>query len=188
MGKIGATADIRKTFLSISLDDHDRDYMRFIWWKDGDPEKEIRTLSDPERRKTLISVTNTDNKKIDWPLARVIQLFPSKDGDVRLTKVKMKNGEFLRPIKIGLYPWSCLLNWMPPRTYDPDMDYYGKNEFEFFELEKLKVDVEEEFFCGMDVIQYSEKPEVEIFRCGNCQLAFESKESLIVHAEPPNHI
>ncbi|GFQ92588.1 integrase catalytic domain-containing protein [Trichonephila clavata] len=196
MGKIGATADIRKTFLSISLDDHDRDYMRFIWWKDGDPEKEIRTLSDPERwdyvsdslipsdlpsrgcnvealsisrwwegpaylqkpmnkwprseklpnfeiinserRKTLISVTNTDNKKIDWPLARVIQLFPSKDGDVRLTKVKMKNGEFLRPIKIGLYPWSCLLNWMPPRTYDPDMDYYGKNEFEFFELEKLK--------------------------------------------------
>ncbi|GFR16398.1 integrase catalytic domain-containing protein, partial [Trichonephila clavata] len=48
MGKIGATADIRKTFLSISLDDHDRDYMRFIWLKDGDPEKEIRTLSDPE--------------------------------------------------------------------------------------------------------------------------------------------
>ncbi|GFQ72867.1 hypothetical protein TNCT_669791 [Trichonephila clavata] len=43
-------------------------------------------------------------------------------------------------------------------------------------------------FCGMDVIQYSEKPEVEIFRCGKCQLAFESKESLIVHAEPPNHI
>ncbi|GFR06460.1 hypothetical protein TNCT_503781 [Trichonephila clavata] len=49
MGKIGATADIRKAFLSISLDDHDRDYMRFIWLKDGDPEKEIRTLSDPER-------------------------------------------------------------------------------------------------------------------------------------------
>ncbi|GFR32354.1 hypothetical protein TNCT_196491 [Trichonephila clavata] len=43
-------------------------------------------------------------------------------------------------------------------------------------------------FCGMDVIQYSKKPEVEIFRCGKCQLAFESKESLIVHAEPPNHI
>ncbi|GFQ95909.1 integrase catalytic domain-containing protein [Trichonephila clavata] len=196
MGKIGATADIRKTFLSISLDDHDRDYMRFIWLKDGDPEKEIRTLSDPERwgyvpdslipsdlpsrgcnvealsisrwwegpaylqkpmnewpkseklpnfeiinserRKLLINVTNTDNKRIDWLLARVIQLFPSKDGDVRLTKVKMKNGEFLGPIKIGLYPWSCLLNWMPPRTYDPEMDYFGKNEFEFFELEKLK--------------------------------------------------
>ncbi|GFQ78921.1 integrase catalytic domain-containing protein, partial [Trichonephila clavata] len=97
MGKIGATADIRKTFLSISLDDHDRDYMRFIWLKDGDPEKEIRTLSDPER-KPLINVTNTDNKRIDWPLARVIQLFPSKDGDVRLTKVKMKNGELLRHI------------------------------------------------------------------------------------------
>ncbi|GFR17108.1 hypothetical protein TNCT_460391 [Trichonephila clavata] len=74
MGKIGAAADIRKTFLPIFLDEHDRDYMRFIWWKDGDPEKEIRTLSDPER----------------WNYV--------PDGDVRLTKVKMKNGEYLRPI------------------------------------------------------------------------------------------
>ncbi|GFR02564.1 integrase catalytic domain-containing protein [Trichonephila clavata] len=256
MRKIGATADTCKAFLPISQDEHDRDYMRFIWWKDGDPEKEIRNLSDPERlnyvsgalnprdlpsrrcnvealsisrwwkgpawlrkpmnkwpkseklpnfeiinlerKNTLISVTNTDNKKIfdrfssyeklirvfaliyrfldncrierseralemltsegfdraeelilkivqreaftgiedkrlkslqpwkdekgllreksqvqvgdivfvssdnhkkiDWNLARVIQLFPSKDGDVRLTKVKMKNGELLRPI------------------------------------------------------------------------------------------
>ncbi|GFQ99895.1 CCHC-type domain-containing protein [Trichonephila clavata] len=117
IGKIGATADIRKAFLQTSLDEHDRDYMRFIWWKDGDPEKEIRTLSDPERwnyvpgnhpnikRKkrqvqvgVIVFVSSDNHKKIDWPLARVIQLFPSKDGDVRHTKVKMKNCEFLRPI------------------------------------------------------------------------------------------
>ncbi|GFQ98296.1 integrase catalytic domain-containing protein [Trichonephila clavata] len=188
MGKICATADIRKAFLPISLNEHDRDYMRFIWWKDGDPEKEIRTLSDPERfldncrierseralgmltseefdgaeklilkivqkeaftgieekrlkslqpwqdesgllrirfiekrfrieylgylrqsskhkkEKSQIQVgekvfVSSDNyKKIDGPLVRVIQLFTSKDGDVRLTKVKIKNGEFLRPI------------------------------------------------------------------------------------------
>ncbi|GFQ67246.1 uncharacterized protein TNCT_438691 [Trichonephila clavata] len=117
MGKIGAAADIRKAFLPISLDEHDRDYMRFISWKDGDPEKEIRTLSDPERRDYVpdllnpsdlpsrgcnveaLSISRCDNHlKIDWPLARVIQLFPSEDGDVRLTKVKMKNGKFLHPI------------------------------------------------------------------------------------------
>ncbi|GFQ84442.1 DUF5641 domain-containing protein [Trichonephila clavata] len=46
----------------------------------------------------IVFVSSDNLKKIDWPLARVIQLFPSKDGDVRLTKVKMKNGEFLRPI------------------------------------------------------------------------------------------
>ncbi|GFQ64057.1 DUF1758 domain-containing protein [Trichonephila clavata] len=207
MGKIGATADIRKAFLPISLDEHDRDYMRFIWWKDGDPEKEIRSLSDPERfldncrierperalgmltseefdraeklilkifqkeaftgiedkrlkslqpwqdesrllrirflltrdinidkgldtiyiekrfqieylRQSskhkkeksqvqvgdIVFVSSDNHKKIDWPLARVIQLFPSKDGDVRLTKVKMKNGEFLRPNRLAYTP------------------------------------------------------------------------------------
>ncbi|GFR05620.1 hypothetical protein TNCT_679371 [Trichonephila clavata] len=46
----------------------------------------------------IVFVSSDNLKKIDWPLARVIQLFPAKDGDVRLTKVKMKNGEFLRPI------------------------------------------------------------------------------------------
>ncbi|GFQ77216.1 DUF1758 domain-containing protein [Trichonephila clavata] len=46
----------------------------------------------------IVFVSSDNLKKIDWPLARVIQLFPSKDGDVRLAKVRMKNGEFLRPI------------------------------------------------------------------------------------------
>ncbi|GFR03111.1 hypothetical protein TNCT_654971 [Trichonephila clavata] len=46
----------------------------------------------------IVFVSTDNHKKIDWPLARVIQLFPSKDGHVRLTKVKMKNGEYLRPM------------------------------------------------------------------------------------------
>ncbi|GFQ67115.1 DUF5641 domain-containing protein [Trichonephila clavata] len=85
----------------------------------------------------IVFVSSDNLKKIEWPLARVIQLFPSKDGDVRLTKVKMKNGEFLRPID-RLIPLELSIELDAPRTYDPDMDYFGKNEFEFFELEKLK--------------------------------------------------
>ncbi|GFY45821.1 hypothetical protein TNIN_480971 [Trichonephila inaurata madagascariensis] len=39
----------------------------------------------------------SDNtKRIEWPLAKVIELYPSKDGSIRLVKVKMKSGEFLR--------------------------------------------------------------------------------------------
>ncbi|GFQ93227.1 integrase catalytic domain-containing protein [Trichonephila clavata] len=86
----------------------------------------------------IVFVSSDNHKKIYWPLARVIQLFNSKDGDVRLTKVKMKNGEFLHPID-WLIPLELSVELDPPtRTYDPDMDYNGKNEFEFFELEKLK--------------------------------------------------
>ncbi|GFY13212.1 hypothetical protein TNCV_2334761 [Trichonephila clavipes] len=42
-------------------------------------------------------------------------------------------------------------------------------------------------YCGMDVLQYSKMPQVEIFRCGACQLVFKSKSSLSTHAGPPNH-
>ncbi|GFR29103.1 hypothetical protein TNCT_200741 [Trichonephila clavata] len=42
-------------------------------------------------------------------------------------------------------------------------------------------------YCGMDVEQHSMTSQVEIFRCGGCQLVFMSKESLTMHAGPPNH-
>ncbi|UYV76242.1 hypothetical protein LAZ67_13003148 [Cordylochernes scorpioides] len=41
--KIGAIADIRKAFQTISIDEKERDYLRFLWWDEQDPSK-IRTL------------------------------------------------------------------------------------------------------------------------------------------------
>ncbi|XP_054712892.1 uncharacterized protein LOC129222408 [Uloborus diversus] len=42
----------------------------------------------------------TDNcKRIDWPLGRVLEVFTSKDGCVRVAKVKTKTGVFIRPVK-----------------------------------------------------------------------------------------
>ncbi|GFR06444.1 hypothetical protein TNCT_160711 [Trichonephila clavata] len=80
MGKIGATADIRKTFLPISLDDHDRDYLRFIWWKDGDPEKEMRTLSDPE------------SSSCDAFSSKVARKYPSQGALSAMLIRKLKTG------------------------------------------------------------------------------------------------
>lgn len=42
LGKIGVTADIRRAFLlQIALHERDRNYLRFLWWKEGDPENVI---------------------------------------------------------------------------------------------------------------------------------------------------
>ncbi|GBO35440.1 hypothetical protein AVEN_98825-1, partial [Araneus ventricosus] len=37
--KFGATADIRKAFLQISVSKEDRDYLRFLWWKNLEEKK-----------------------------------------------------------------------------------------------------------------------------------------------------
>ncbi|GFW31066.1 uncharacterized protein TNCV_4523351 [Trichonephila clavipes] len=40
-GKIGVIADIKQAFLQIALMESDRDFLRFMWWKDGDPQKTV---------------------------------------------------------------------------------------------------------------------------------------------------
>lgn len=51
-----------------------------------------------------VVIMETENtKRVNWPLARVIQVFPSKDGVIRSVKIRIaKNGkifEFARPIQ-----------------------------------------------------------------------------------------
>ncbi|GFU03969.1 integrase catalytic domain-containing protein [Trichonephila clavipes] len=40
-GKIGVIADIKQAFLQIALKESDRDFLRFMGWKDGDPQKTV---------------------------------------------------------------------------------------------------------------------------------------------------
>ncbi|XP_035224267.1 uncharacterized protein LOC118196900 [Stegodyphus dumicola] len=35
--RYGVTADIRQVFLQINLNPQDKDYLRFLWYEDGDP-------------------------------------------------------------------------------------------------------------------------------------------------------
>ena len=42
-----------------------------------------------------------------WPLGRMIDIFPGKDGIVRVVKVKKKDGLYVRPVaKLSILP-SC---------------------------------------------------------------------------------
>jgi len=51
----------------------------------------------------VVLVGSDGKKRFEWPLGRIIELFPGKDGKTRVVKVKTKNGVYLRPIQ-RLYP------------------------------------------------------------------------------------
>ena len=51
-----------------------------------------------------VVLVGVDNKKrIEWPMARVLELIPGKDGKCRVAKVKTTTGELIRPLQ-RLYP------------------------------------------------------------------------------------
>ena len=51
----------------------------------------------------LVLVGNDDRKRIDWPLGIIVTAYPGRDGNVRIYRVKTKQGELTRPIQ-RLYP------------------------------------------------------------------------------------
>ncbi|ERL91391.1 hypothetical protein D910_08723 [Dendroctonus ponderosae] len=57
----------------------------------------------------IVLVGNDQEKRIHWPLGRVVQLFPGKDGQVRLVKLLTERGQLMRPIQ-RLYPLECTAN------------------------------------------------------------------------------
>ncbi|GFY70989.1 uncharacterized protein TNIN_221881 [Trichonephila inaurata madagascariensis] len=51
----------------------------------------------------IVLVGDTNSKRINWPLGKVKNIYPGKDGIVRVVEIKTKNGTFLRPVQ-RLYP------------------------------------------------------------------------------------
>ncbi|XP_055951606.1 uncharacterized protein LOC129987677 [Argiope bruennichi] len=59
--------------------------------------KMIKTHDFKVGEVVIVEVTN--QKRLNWPLGKITEIFPGKDGSVRLVKIKTKNGEFLRPVQ-----------------------------------------------------------------------------------------
>lgn len=47
----------------------------------------------------IVLVENRNLKRIFWPFGKIIEVFPGKDGIIRLVKVKTQRGEILRPVQ-----------------------------------------------------------------------------------------
>ncbi|KAJ8909888.1 hypothetical protein NQ315_008911 [Exocentrus adspersus] len=54
----------------------------------------------------LVLIGNDFNKLIDWPLGRVVEFIPGRDGELQLVRVKTAKGVLLGPVQ-RLFPLEC---------------------------------------------------------------------------------
>jgi len=77
----------------------------------------------------VVLVGSNDRKRFEWPLGRIIELYPGKDNQVRVAKVKTSNGVLVRPLQ-RLYP----LEVSNPKLIEPPKDVtkqvHGEEEFQ----------------------------------------------------------
>ncbi|GFS82261.1 bel12-ag transposon polyprotein [Nephila pilipes] len=58
----------------------------------------------------IVLIGTDDKKRLNWLLGRVLELFPGKDGIIRLVKLRTEKGNVLRPIQ-RLYPLELKPNY-----------------------------------------------------------------------------
>ena len=51
----------------------------------------------------VVLIGSDDKKRLEWPMGIIVKLFQGRDGKIRVAKVKVKQGELIRPLQ-RLYP------------------------------------------------------------------------------------
>ncbi|UYV60560.1 hypothetical protein LAZ67_1001526, partial [Cordylochernes scorpioides] len=94
--KIGAIADIRKAFQTVGIDEKERFHKEYLAML-------VQKRNETEGRRFLpgevVLIGRDDQKRIFWPLGRILELYPGKDGRERVARVRTATGEFVRPLK-----------------------------------------------------------------------------------------
>lgn len=89
-----------------------------------------------------IVLVGADNKKrINWPLGRVIELIPGKDGKVRLLKLQTSHSQILRPIQ-RIYPLEvsstdCAKSILPEPVLNHSQNELSEDE-SYLQIKKTK--------------------------------------------------
>lgn len=85
----------------------------------------------------VVLIGSDNTKRIEWPMAKILELYPGKDNNTRVARVKTVNGELLRPYQrlfplevrgeernvLPEKPLSNELDDSPSLTTDDDIDY-----------------------------------------------------------------
>jgi hypothetical protein len=88
-----------------------------------------------------VVLIGADNKKrYEWPLGRVVELYPGRDGNIRVAKLRTNSGVFLRPLQ-RLYPleMSHLREIeVPSSVMDEEKVHVNKEQDEELELKETE--------------------------------------------------
>ena len=72
------------------------------WMTEWVPSLSTRTKWYKERNNLQIGdvvlVVSSENKRAHWPMGRVIEMYPGKDGRVRSVKLQVPNKQLIRPV------------------------------------------------------------------------------------------
>ncbi|KAJ8980827.1 hypothetical protein NQ317_018407 [Molorchus minor] len=128
--------DLRKRFRNEYLG-------QLKWWSKRSKKTQVKVGE-------VVFVGNDKDKRVNWPLGRVIELLPGSDGRVRLVRVLTERGQFLRPIQ-RLYPLECA-------TDTSQMDNGGCSD----SIEESETPSRDESVCAKAGVSKSRVPESEV--------------------------
>jgi hypothetical protein len=60
----------------------------------------------------IVNIASDNKKRLEWPLGKIEELLPGRDGKVRVAKVKTANGYFSRPLQ-RLFPLEVTSKCVP---------------------------------------------------------------------------
>ncbi|XP_054709448.1 uncharacterized protein LOC129219153 [Uloborus diversus] len=134
-GKIGVISDIKQAFLQIALNDSDRDVLRFLWWKEGDPQKEVTyrhcrvVFGISSSSFLLLAVLNHVLDQVEEPFKTVAMKLKnslyvdncvaSVDSVAELEHFRTETQKILKPAKFDLRGWK---NTFLPEIEEPVSD------------------------------------------------------------------
>ena len=73
----------------------------------------------------VVLIENEGKRRISWPMARIIEVHPGRDGHIRVVRLKTSSGELIRPIQ-RIFPLeiSCPVEYSDPDDHaeSPEVD------------------------------------------------------------------
>ena len=73
------------------------------WSKEYLPKLQTRSKWQLEKRplklNDVVLITEENTSRPSWPLGRVVELYPSRDGLIRTVKLKTQKGYLVRPVQ-----------------------------------------------------------------------------------------
>ncbi|GFT01922.1 DUF5641 domain-containing protein [Trichonephila clavipes] len=47
----------------------------------------------------MVLIGNDNKKRLSWPIAKIIELIPGRDGEIRTVRLKTQHGAVIRPVQ-----------------------------------------------------------------------------------------